>query len=138
MFTEISIPRVAPIIQGDVLLKKISSLPPEAKLVTSDAKILQASEVTGHHHQFTKESRVDLYQVPTEVMPGIATITDNQGKIINVIEPSWLFHGKLFEMQPHKTGTGDHAAIQIQPGIYVVDIVREWDYNFNELSRVVD
>lgn len=130
--------KIAPIIQGDVVLKRVDILPEGAKLVQEDAKVLQHSEVTGHHHQFTKESRVNLYQVPAESVPGIATITDNQGKVIEVLEPSYLFHGKLFDHAPQLKGTGDHASILIQPGIYVVDIVREYDYDYHETRRVTD
>lgn len=134
----IKIPYQAPIIQGDVILKRIAAVPEDAVLAQADAKILQASEVTGHHHQFTPTSKVDLYLVKPEIIPGIATITDNQGKIINVLEPSYLFHGKLFEQNPAKTGTGDHDAIKIPPGVYVVDIVREYDYDYHETIRVTD
>jgi hypothetical protein len=132
------IPYKAPIIQGDVILKRIEMLPPEAVLVERNNKVLQESETTGHHHQFSKDSLVNLYQVAPEVVPGIATITDNKGYIIDVIEPSYLFHGKLFDHQPQLRGTGDHASILIEPGIYVVDIVREYDYNYHETVRVRD
>ena len=134
----LQVPVSSPIIQGDVILKKIQALPEHAVLVETEAKVLQHSEVTGHHHQFTPESRVNLYQVPAESVPGIATITDNQGKIIHVLEPSYLFHGKLFDHQPAAKGTGDHASILIEPGVYVVDIVREYDYAYHETRRVTD
>jgi hypothetical protein len=124
--------------QGDVLLKPIASIPKEAILVERGAKILQKSEVTGHHHQFLPTAKVDLYKVTPELIPGIATITDNEGKLIFVTEPSYLFHGKLFEKEPAKTKTGDHDAILVPPGAYVVDIVREYDYQYHETSRVQD
>jgi hypothetical protein len=128
----------APIIQGDVILKKIDGLPEGAILVNGDAKVLQASEVTGHHHQFTPESKVELYLVTPESIPGVATITENQGKVIVVKEPSWLFHGKIFDHQPQLKGTGDHESIRILPGAYVVDIMREYSYEYHEVHRVVD
>jgi hypothetical protein len=134
----IKIPFCSPIIQGDVVLKRIDSLPENLTLIEKDAKVLQQSEVTGHHHQFTRESKVDLYMVEPERIPGIATITDNKGKVIQVLEPSYLFHGKLFEHQPQLKGTGDHESIRIEPGCYVVDIVREHNYDFHETRRVVD
>lgn len=134
----IQIPYEAPIIQGDVILKRIPALPDSARLVDGNTKVLQHSEVTGHHHQFTPESRVELYLVPSEVVPGIATITENQGKVINVLEPSWLFHGKLFDHQPQLRDTGDHVSIKIPPGLYVVDIIREYDYQYHSTKRVED
>jgi hypothetical protein len=126
------------IIQGDVILRKIAEIPAEARLMQTDAKVLQASETTGHHHQFTRESKVDLYQIQPELVPGIATITDNQGKLIFVHEPSYLFHGRLFDHDPAAKGTGDHKSICLVPGAYVVDIVREYDYDYHETRRVVD
>ena len=134
----INIPHQRPIIQGDIVLKRIDTVPDSAVLTKNDVKVLQHSEISGNHHQFTPESRVNLYQVEPDVVPGIATITDNKGKIIEVLEPSYLFHGKLFDHNPSKIGTGDHASILVQPGVYVVDVVREFDYNFHETRRVVD
>jgi hypothetical protein len=125
-------------IQGDVVLRKIKSIPPEAILITDDVKILQQSEVTGHHHQFRPESRVQLYLVPPEVVPGVATITPNKGKLIRVLETSELFHGKLFKQDPAKDGSGDHKSFLVPPGDYVVDIVREFCYSTMEMGRVVD
>lgn len=129
--------------QGDVLLKKIEAIPAEATPTTLGRSkagdiILQASEVTGHHHQFKAGSMVDTYTIPIEKAPGINTITDNEGKLIVVNEPSYLFHGKLFDHQPQLKGTGDHESIKIEPGVYVIDIVREYNYDFHETRRVVD
>lgn len=139
MSSNINIPYQAPIIQGDVILKKIAKLPSTATLLQLDVKVLQESETTGHHHQFDTTSNVDLYQIPIEAIPGIATLTDNKGKIIVVHEPSYLFHGLLTgDHKPAARGTGDHDSILVPPGTYVVDIVREYDYDFYETRRVVD
>jgi hypothetical protein len=47
-------------------------------------------------------------------------------------------HGKGFEESPATTGNGDHKAFLVEPGIYRVDIAREWDYISNMPSKVVD
>jgi hypothetical protein len=127
------------LIQGDVLLKQVDSLPEGAVLVEAKAKILQQSETTGHHHQFPQESRVDIYTIPVDSVPGVATITDNKGKVIVVHEPTFLFHGRLAgDHSPQLRGTGDHSSVEVPPGTYVVDIVREYDYEYNQERRVRD
>jgi len=121
--------------QGDVLLKKVSALPKEAKKIKG--KVLQESEITGHHHHFKGNAAVDLYQT-LETPTNDKTITPNFGKFIIVKEMSDLFHGKGFDATPAALNRGDHDAISIPPGIYEIDIVREYDFDANEVSRVVD
>ena len=127
-----------PIIQGDVILKRLTELPAGVKLVKENANILQASEVTGHHHRFKPDSTVKLYQGNIESEVNTNTITLNEAKFIVVEEDSVLFHGKKFEYDPASTGTGDHKALTVGPGIYYVDIVREFDYSSMEEVRVID
>jgi archaellum component FlaF (FlaF/FlaG flagellin family) len=124
--------------QGDVLLKKLSALPEDAQLHTENTKILQQSETTGNHHQFTPDSMVNLYTVPVTDEVLVSRITPNGGKVIEVKKQSYLFHGKLFDHNPVKEGRGDHISIPVEPGIYSVDIVREFDYTTFEATRVVD
>jgi hypothetical protein len=127
------------LVQGDVILRELNRLPKGAKLSKAKAKILQESEVTGHHHQFLADADVDLYVLPVpKSKTGYKTITENGNKVIVVNSPSWLFHGRVFDKAPAKTGTGDHNALLIPPGIYEIDIQREWDYDFNEETRVKD
>jgi hypothetical protein len=128
-------------IQGDVVLRKLDTLPSGVELVKENAKVLQQSEITGHHHQFTQDSKVDLYERSrnTDAIEAMSlTITPNMGKFIVVHEPSMLYHGKLFDETPHQSRTGDHNAFIVPPGIYEVDIVREYDYDYMEERRVVD
>lgn len=126
------------LVQGDVILRPLESLPPEARLVETNAKVLQQSEVTGHHHQFTPRSAVDLYVLPREAEAGVDTITPNEGKCIVVNKPSFLFHGKLFDHNPSQSGSGDHNSLLVEPGTYFIDIVREYDYDYHRVGRVVD
>jgi hypothetical protein len=124
------------IIQGDVILKRIDAIPANAKLIEKKAKILQMSEITGHHHHFKTDANVDLFQLETD--SNQKTITPNLGKYILVYEDSKLYHGKSFEEQPAKTRNGDHDAVTVPAGMYYIDIVREYDYDTNETVRVVD
>lgn len=129
--------------QGDVFLNRLDKLPENLKVFEhkQGKKILQESEMTGHHHQFHPEAKVKLFyegqEGKTEPV-GFSFITENGNKYIQVDEPSMLYHGKLFELDPNKTGNGDHLGVLVPEGIYQVDIVREYDYEFNETRRVID
>ena len=127
-----------PLIQGDVILKRLEELPTDATLTKLDVKILQQSEVTGHHHQFMPDAKVDLYQAAVDKQSEAKTITPNEGKFIVVREDSMLFHGRQFDLEPAKAKTGDHNAFVVPAGVYYVDIVREFDYDSMEEVRVVD
>lgn len=131
-------------VQGDVILKKVSKLPSNMETFNTKTKVLQESEVTGHHHHFKPTALVDLY-IPTEVERStdnldklFTTITPDLGKYIVVKEDALLFHGKGFDVAPAENGTGDHKALSIPAGIYKIDIAREYDYEYMEESRVVD
>lgn len=134
-------------IQGDVILRKITKLPEGVTQMTTNkqeaGKILQKSEVTGHHHHFKGSAAVDMYTTGRDVdildELDFTTITPNEGKYIVVRDTdALLFHGKNFDFNPHARGTGDHNALRIPPGVYEVDIVREYDYDKMETTRVVD
>ena len=122
-------------IQGDVIIKKIDKLP--EGLTFCDTKVLQESEVTGHHHHFHPEADVEVWQMESEPTEQL-TITPDFGKFIVVREPTKLYHGKGFKEDPAKDRSGDHKALSIEPGVYKIDITREYDYNLNETTRVVD
>jgi len=123
------------LVQGDVVFKKLDKLPEGYTMVEQDVKIIQQSEITGHHHQF-RDKGADLYHNPDKVTDVDMTITPNLGKLLVVREPITLYHGKKFEVEPHKTGTGDHDAMVLDPGIYEIDITRE--YSEDEIVRVRD
>jgi len=103
--------------QGDVLLKKISQLPDGAKVKTGrDAYVVQEGESTGHAHRFPEGGdggNVTLYTV---------------GNVTYV----------QVREAPAPISHEEHNTIQIAPGLYEIDLVREYDYNRNEVRRVVD
>lgn len=121
--------------QGDVILVPVGEIPSEAKKVKD--KVLQHSEISGHHHHFRQDSSVTLYQVGKQPLDQL-TITPDFQKYIEVAEPELLYHGKGFVEQPAATGTGDHNALSVQPGLYKVVIKREYDYNKLEPRQVYD
>jgi hypothetical protein len=126
------------IIQGDVILKKVDSIPADA--IELQTKILQRSEVTGHHHYFLGNAAVKLYESapkPTITMP--KTITPDTGKFIFVSEDTIMYHG-VPSKEGHQplTSTGDHLPLLIPPGNYQVVITREYDYDANEIRKVAD
>lgn len=126
------------VIQGDVILTKVSDLPEGLKKL--ETKSLQESEVTGHHHRFALDADVEIYETPNFGADSTAsTITVDRGKYVVVnTDGTVLFHGKGFEMEPARNRTGDHNGIELKAGVYQVNITREWDYNANEAGRVVD
>lgn len=130
-------------IQGDVVVRKIDNLPANLnRLIEKDQKgnrVLQHSEVTGHHHHFLPDAKVDMFTSDqTATSAEFTTITPNEGKFIVVHEDTILYHGKTFEDRPNETKTGDHNSLTIPAGTYQIDIVREYDYESRETTRVVD
>lgn len=109
--------------QGDVILRKVNNLPKGLKKL--DTKILQLGEVTGHKHQFL-DQEVEVYIDP-KFESNSMTITPDEGKFLVVMgdKPSDLVHE-------------EHRTVPVEPGIYEVDIVREFDYEKLESARVRD
>lgn len=108
--------------QGDVLLKKIEKMPDGAKKI--GGKVLQIGEVTGHKHQFPTNSDVEIY-VDAKFAGQENSITPDEGKFIIVGNTVQLLHE-------------EHKPVEVEPGVYQVDIVREFDYEEMEARRVVD
>lgn len=122
------------IIQGDVVLRRVKKLPPEANQV--EGKILQQSEVTGHHHYFLKDSPINIYETKTATNDG--TITPDSGKFIWVDNDTVMYHGVPSKEGIPLPGSNDHAPLGIPAGCYEVIITREYDYDKNEITHVVD
>ena len=124
------------IIQGDVILRRVSSIP--AGVTPVKSKILQQSEVTGHHHYFTSDSTVRIVETGVQSAAG-STITPDTGKYLIVDDVVHLYHGVPSpDGGKPKTGTGDHKPVQIPSGIWEVIITQQYDYDSNEIVRVVD
>ena len=124
--------------QGDVNLRQIETLPSDMELTEIVSKIVQPSETHGKAHKFnTTDTQVKVYDAGEESTGG--TITPNTQKFIVVDSTgALLFHGKEFETMPNKDTATDHSALVVPPGVYYVDIAREFDYDKMEERKVVD
>lgn len=124
--------------QGDVQILPVSELPSNLKKL--EGVILQQSEITGHHHRFLPDANVELFETSDVALTtsGENTITPDHGKYIVVHESTPLYHGKEFQDKPSENGTGDHNSMIIEPGVYKVNIVREYDYESQEARAVID
>lgn len=97
--------------QGDVLLMKVESLPPDAvKDSVSDNIVLALGEVTGHSHRL-------------EVPQGATLYTWNDDRLVEINHPGKLLHE-------------EHDTIPLSPGFYKVVIQRE--YTPGRIVRVSD
>lgn len=109
--------------QGDCLLKKIDSLPDG--LSKTDDLVLQHGEVTNHKHRFDSNMTVQVYLGKSGDLNAGETIMPGRQKFVVVKDTAYLLH------EEHKT-------IKVPPGIYEMDLVREYDYDKHETRRVVD
>jgi hypothetical protein len=97
--------------QGDVLIMKVDSMPPEAVPVEPDGDrvVLAYGEVTGHAHALSV-SGASLYE-------------HTEGRFLKVVAPSALVHE-------------EHSPIELDPGIYKV--IRQREYAPREVRFVSD
>ena len=121
--------------QGDVVFTKVADLPTEAKAVAGT--ILQESEVTGHHHHFKPDADIQIFQIGDEPQGNTITPDFQKYVVVNGV-CEILYHGKGFDPAPAIAKTGDHEALKIDQGIWKINIVREYDYESNEVRQVVD
>ena len=98
--------------QGDVLFFRIDELPPNAKCKTEKQRaVLKEGEHTGHAHVTEDE---------------VTTYVDNYGNLyVEADKPFTVTHE-------------EHHEQVIEAGIYEVQIVREYDYDEEEIRRVQD
>lgn len=110
--------------QGDVILRPVQALPEGFDL--TDSKVLQEGETTGHKHQFLDSKAVDVYVANLKTpLSGGATIHFGIGKVVVVKREAKLTHE-------------EHKPVTLPPGIYEMDLVREYDYDADEMRRVID
>ncbi len=111
--------------QGDVILRPVAAIPEGFERTAEN--VLQEGETTGHKHQFFgQEAKVTIYAAdPNVLLSQGATIHLGIGKVVVVRETARLTHE-------------EHKPIDLPPGIYEMDLVREYDYDKEEMARVVD
>ena len=96
--------------QGDVILRRIQTLPAgEKKLISKGKLVLAEGEVTGHYHGI-QEKDSELYQLGEMI-------------VLDLKAPSLLTHQ-------------EHHNIEIETGLWEVGRVKEYDY-FAQMTRQV-
>lgn len=96
--------------QGDVLLNKLTNLPTgKVTLISKGKMVLAEGEVTGHYHGI-EESDSELIQIGEKM-------------ILNLKNTATLFHQ-------------EHNPITLEPGVWEVGRVQEFDY-FSMMKRPV-
>jgi len=100
--------------QGDVIIRKISKIPDDVKNQTRIALqkgkcILARGEHTGHAH-IIEDTDAELIQIGERIL-------------LSLLNPAVLKHE-------------EHAPITLEPGLYEVGQVREYDY-FQKMQRIV-
>lgn len=98
--------------QGDTLLIPEVELPKGYNSLVKDKNIIAYGEVTGHAHKLEG---------------GEFTIFENEKKerYLKVVEPVNYRHD-------------EHKAFKVDPGVYRIGVVRQWDYDSEESKKVVD
>lgn len=96
--------------QGDVLLGKVTEVPADAKEVKTN--VLQEGEHTGHAHRL-HGGTFQYFETPSKE------------RFLKVIERTCLKHE-------------EHEAHFIDPGIYQIGIVNEFDHFSQMVRNVVD
>jgi hypothetical protein len=97
--------------QGDILLIRISTLPPKAEKQPKTARIvLGEGETSGHRHEILEVDKVDVYR-------------QAEGFYLSVYEETALVHP-------------EHAPVALFPGIH--ERIRQVEYKRKELVRVMD
>jgi hypothetical protein len=107
--------------QGDVLLKRIDELP--KKLKTINGNILAEGEHTGNFHALVLKGHCLSKQ---ESIPQLRFYEgENKERFVEILDFMDLLHQ-------------EHKSISVPPGIYKVDIVREYDHFDEEARKVID
>ena len=107
---------------GEVILKPINILPKKAQINNQDYKIIIAHSETGHHHILEVENKVGMSK--------IKVYTWNGKTYLEVPEIAELWH--------QKTGKNVHTAHKVIPGVYEINIKKEFDYFSGLLKQVRD
>lgn len=97
--------------QGDVLITKIDTMPPGGVTVSRKRCVLAEGEVTGHAH-VVEEDEAELIQI-------------GERMILSLKNSATLVHE-------------EHGAFTLNPGIYEIGKVNEYDYFSMMVRKVAD
>lgn len=103
---------------GEVIIKPINSIPKGAKLVQTIKSYIVGHSETGHHHVLKlAEPKLSVYE-------------DKGILYLDVQQTGTLVH--------EKTGIDVHKSQKVNPGLYVVNIKKQFDYFLKKLTAVRD
>jgi hypothetical protein len=92
--------------QGDVLFRRVESIPTGATRVNGRGPVVVAHSETGHHHSFDAGQSVWLYSTPDQMV-----------SYLEVKKPAVLKHRRDFDT---------HEEILFDAGVYEIRRQREW------------
>jgi hypothetical protein len=92
--------------QGDVLFRRVKTLPKGAIKSTEKGAVVVAHSETGHHHSFDAGSSVFLYSTGDQLL-----------SYLEVKKPAVLKHHRDYDT---------HEALQFDEGIFEIRRQREW------------
>lgn len=95
--------------QGDVILRRINSIPNGAKKIADTKLMLAEGEVSNHYHGITQLGS-EMFQLDNRVF-------------IKLAEPATITHQ-------------EHKPVHLEPGIWEVGRVQEFDY-LSMMARTV-
>ena len=113
--------------QGDVFLRRVTTIPAGLKKAADKKVILAYGEVTGHHHRFEGGNVTAFYKEGDDnTMAGGTALRGGRTEVrfIDVAAVAKLLHE-------------EHTAIPVEPGQYEVVIQREYDM-MQGVRRVMD
>lgn len=99
--------------QGDVIFKRISSIPSDAKKKKLAGNIVENGEQTGHIHALVEDAKFEYYE------------NDTKQRFLRILDGGKVTH------QEHKT-------TYLPIGDYLIDIVKEYDHFEEEARKVID
>jgi hypothetical protein len=100
--------------QGDVLISKVSAIPAGAAKVNPSQRgfILAEGESTGHAHVITDTPSVEMFKTDNEIY-------------LSVLKEITVTHE-------------EHKPVTVEPGIYQIGKVQEYDHFLEESKAVQD
>lgn len=113
---------IEPIRHGEVILKPINILPKKAQINNQDYKIIVAHSGTGHNHILEVKNKVDMSKIKVYTWNG----------------ETYLEVPQIAELWHQKTGKDVHTPHKINPGVYKINIKKEFDYFGGLLKQVRD
>lgn len=100
--------------QGDVLIKAVSEIPKTATKINPKERgyVLAEGEFTGHAHTIADTQSVEMFKTDEQVY-------------LSVLKEITVTHE-------------EHKPVTVEPGVYTIGIVQEYDHFAEEAKNVQD